>query len=99
MPYRPFSKIQTYSQADLINLKKIFHINKTIQYYKSFVERTNSNCYSNGDQCGEYSGENYKFDCTNFYNEQTCCNSLNDSNSHASSICLNFNYIRKFILK
>ena len=30
MPYRPFSKIQTYSQADLINLKKIFNIIKVL---------------------------------------------------------------------
>ena len=101
MSYRTFSKNQTYSYADLINSRKIFHINKNIQYYKSFVESKKSNCDSTGDeygdQCGEYSGENYKLNCTKFYNEQTCCDSVNNFNSHSihrPSICLNFNYIR-----
>ena len=93
MSYRTFSKLQTYSQADVINSKKLFHLNKNIQFYKSFSESTEKQ--SNG--CSD---ENYNFNSIEYYNEESCCNLTNDYKSHSNirtSMCLNFNYVKVYL--
>jgi len=103
MSYRFFSKHQTYSQADLINSKKIFHLNKNIQYYKSFSEKKRSRCNSDddyrehSDDYREHS-DDYREHSDDYrehsddYREQS--KFYNGHSIQRSSACLNFNYIK-----
>jgi hypothetical protein len=94
MSYRTFSKLQTYSQADVINSKKLFHLNKNIQFYKSFSESFSESTEKQSNGCSD---ENYNFNSIEYYNEESCCNLTNDYKSHSTiraSMCLNFNYVK-----
>jgi hypothetical protein len=97
MPYRTFSKQHTYSHADLINSKKIFHLNKNIQFYKSFSEREPSRePIHTIDNRGDYGCRD---GCSDDYIDG--CGELAENNQRSvfnsqdiSSMCLNFNYIK-----